>query len=167
MTRTKSTTPLIGFDRFIRHEWATCALRIHGGVESPEALTARLTTEGYGAASITKTRSVLRGLWLAPRPELTDFADRGFAIWQRLPEISAAALCWGMAIAVYPFFGKVADLMGRLTVLQGDYAAADIHRRLAETYGEGEVTRRAANRVLHGAEYADRRHALRLNPYHH
>jgi hypothetical protein len=53
-----------------------------------------------------------------------------------------------MAIAAYPFFGKVAELIGRLTAIQGDCATAEIHRRMAETYGEREGTHRAANRVI-------------------
>ncbi len=58
------------------------------------------------------------------------------------------ALCWGMAISAYPFFGKVAELTGRLTSIQGDCASAEIHRRMAETYGERETAYRAANRVM-------------------
>ena len=50
--------------------------------------------------------------------------------------------CWGMAVATYPFFGKVAELVGRLSAIQGDCASAEVHRRMSETYGEREGTRR-------------------------
>ena len=53
-----------------------------------------------------------------------------------------------MAIAVYPFVGKVAELIGRLTAIQGDFSAAEIHRRISETYGERETAHRAAKRVI-------------------
>lgn len=53
-----------------------------------------------------------------------------------------------MAIAAYPFFGKVAEQIGRLTSLQGECTSAEIHRRMAETYGERETAYRAVNRVM-------------------
>lgn len=53
-----------------------------------------------------------------------------------------------MAIVAYPFFGKVAELTGRLTAIQGDCASTEIHRRMAEVYGERETVYRAANRVI-------------------
>src|SRR5690606_3692732 len=62
--------------------------------------------------------------------------------------VPIAALTWGMAIATYPFFGKVADLVGRLSALQGDCASAEVHRRMSEAYGEREGTYRMTNMVL-------------------
>lgn len=82
------------------------------------------------------------------RPELADFAERGVAIFKADPSISISALTWGMAIATYPFFGKVAELVGRLSALQGDCASAEVHRRMSETYGEREGTYRMTNMVL-------------------
>lgn len=53
-----------------------------------------------------------------------------------------------MAIATYPFFGSVAQIVGRLIRLQGDCTSAEVHRRMAESYGEREGTRRMTNMVL-------------------
>jgi hypothetical protein len=53
-----------------------------------------------------------------------------------------------MALATYPFFGRVAEIVGRLTALQGDCTSAEVHRRMAEIYGEREGTRRMTNMVL-------------------
>lgn len=52
------------------------------------------------------------------------------------------------AIATYPFFGKVSELVGRLSALQGDCASAEVHRRMSEAYGEREGTYRMTNMVL-------------------
>ena len=101
-----------------------------------------------GAAARTKTRTVLNRLWLQPRAELVDYADRGVAIFKANPDVPVAALHWGMAVATYPFFGKVAELIGRLSALQGDCASAEIHRRMSETYGEREGTYRMTNMVI-------------------
>ena len=79
---------------------------------------------------------------------MVDYADRGVAIHKAQPGIPVAALCWGMAVATYPFFGKVAELVGRLSAIQGDFASAEVHRRMSETYGEREGTRRMTNMVI-------------------
>ena len=143
-----STVPQIGFDRFIRLDWVTCALKVRANLSHIDELNALLDAAGLGVAARTKTRTVLNRLWLEPRPELANFADRGARLFCDQPGISATTLSWGMAIASYPFFGKVAELMGRLSALQGDCTSAEIHRRMSEIYGEREGTYRITNRVL-------------------
>jgi hypothetical protein len=143
-----ANAPRIGFDRFIAFEWATAALKVRAGAAQLEELEALLDAAGLGAAGRTKTRTVLRRLWLDPRAELVDYADRGVAIFKATPHVPPAALHWGMAVASYPFFGKVAELIGRLSALQGDCASAEIHRRMSETFGEREGTYRMTNAVI-------------------
>lgn len=140
--------PRIGFDRFIALEWATTALKVRAGTAKLEDLESLLDAAGLGAAARTKTRTVLKRLWLDPRVELVDFADRGAAIFKAHPDVPVTAMHWGMAVATYPFFGKVAELIGRLSALQGDCASAEIHRRMSETYGEREGTYRMTNMVI-------------------
>lgn len=148
MTNTERNVPHIGFDRFIPLDWAACALRVRAGQETSEALEALIGEKERSEASRKKTRSVLKGLWLAPRADLTPFADRGAELLAKVDASAVPALCWGMAISAYPFFGKVAELTGRLTSIQGDCTSAEIHRRMAETYGERETAYRAANRII-------------------
>jgi hypothetical protein len=143
-----SATPQIGFDRFIQLDWAAAAFRIRAGLAGEDELTRLIDASHAGAAAKKKTRTVLNRLWLEPRADLVDFADRGVGVYRACPETSVSALTWGMAIATYPFFGKVAEIVGRLTALQGDCASAEVHRRMAETYGEREGTRRMTNMVL-------------------
>lgn len=143
-----SSAPQIGFDRFIPLEWAAAALRVRAELGTLDELNTLLDAAGLGVAARKKTRTVLNRLWLEPRPELADFADRGVAIFKADPSVPIAALTWGMAIATYPFFGKVAELVGRLSALQGDCASAEVHRRMSETYGEREGTYRMTNMVL-------------------
>ena len=138
----------IGFDRFIRLEWAAAALRIRAGISEMHQLSELLDEAHSGVAAKKKTRTVLNRLWLEPRADLVDFANRGVLIYRDAPDTSISALTWGMAIATYPFFGKVAEIVGRLTAIQGDCASAEVHRRMAETYGEREGTRRMTNMIL-------------------
>ena len=111
-------------------------------------LGALISERERSEASRKKSRSVLKGLWLAPRADLAPFADRAAELLAEVEASAVPALCWGMAISVYPFFGKVAELTGRLTSIQGDCTSAEIQRRMAETYGERETAYRAANRVM-------------------
>lgn len=140
--------PQIGFDRFIPLEWAAAALRVRAGLETLDELQALLDAAEPGAAARKKTQTVLNRLWLAPRPELAEFADRGVRIFKADSSVPVAAMTWGMAIASYPFFGKVSELVGRLSALQGDCASAQIQRRISETYGERASAYRVTNRVL-------------------
>ena len=140
--------PQIGFDRFIRLDWAEAALRVRSGAADIAELDQILTGSHAGLEAKKKTRTVLNRLWLEPREELAGLADRGVAIFREVAEPQVAALTWGMALAVYPFFAKVAEIVGRLTSLQGDCTTAEVHRRMAEIYGEREGTRRMTNMVL-------------------
>ena len=143
-----STRPQIGFDRFIQLDWAAAALRVRAGVSSLDDLTDLIDSTHSGPAAKKKTRTVLNRLWLEPCPDLADFAERGVKIYREAPDTPISALTWGMALATYPFFGKVAEIVGRLTALQGDCTSAEVHRRMAEIFGEREGTRRMTNMVL-------------------
>ncbi|MFA9439972.1 hypothetical protein ACDA63_10070 [Uliginosibacterium sp. sgz301328] len=143
-----SSAPKIGFDRFIQFDWAAAALNIRAGVAGLDDLNALFDAAELGEEARKKTRTVLNRLWLEPRAELVDYADRGVAIYKSQPDVSIAALCWGMSAATYPFFGKVAELVGRLSAIQGDCASAEVHRRMSEAYGEREGTRRMTNMVI-------------------
>lgn len=143
-----STAPQIGFDRFIQLDWAAAALNIRAGTAGLDHLNALLAEAGLSVEAKKKIRTVLNRLWLEPRASLVEFADRGVSIFKSRPDAPLAALCWGVAIATYPFFGKVAELVGRLSALQGDCASAEVHRRMSEIYGEREGTRRMTNMVI-------------------
>ncbi|WP_022652883.1 hypothetical protein [Aquaspirillum serpens] len=143
-----SSAPKIGFDRFIQLDWAAAALNVRAGAAGLDDLNALLDAAGLGAEAKKKTRTVLNRLWLEPRAELVDYADRGMAIHKTHPNVPVAALCWGMSVATYPFFGKVTELVGRLSAIQGDCTSAEVHRRMSETYGEREGTRRMTNMII-------------------
>ncbi len=140
--------PQIGFDRFIRLDWAAAALRVRSGAADIGELNQILTEAHAGPEAKKKTRTVLNRLWLEPREEVVGLADRGVDIFARVSNAQVEVLTWGMAIAVYPFFAKVAEIVGRLTAIQGDCTTAEVHRRMAEIYGEREGTRRMTNMVL-------------------
>lgn len=148
MTGTTSTAPQIGFDRFIQLDWAAAALRVRAGTATLDTLQELVKATGLGVEAEHKTRTKLNALWLEPRPALVEFSNRGVEIFKLNGAASIPALNWGMAIASYSFFGKVAEVIGRLSALHGDCAALEIHRRISEAYGEREVTKRATQAVI-------------------
>ncbi len=145
--------PRVGFDRFIRLEWAAAALQARAGAVSMEDRLAEMLDLALpGQAARRKTWTVLKRLWLEPRPDLIDFSERGALIYREAPDTPASVLTWGMALVAYPFFAKAAEIVGRLTALHGDCTSAEVHRRMAEKFGDGDLTHRATNLVLQTQE---------------
>jgi hypothetical protein len=148
----KATAPQIGFDRFIELDWVATALRVRAGSSELQELIDLIDATHSGLAAKKKTRTVLNRLWLEPRPDLIEFAERGVQLYRDAPDTPMLALSWAMAITTYPFFGRVAEIVGRLTALQGYCTSVEVHRRMAEAYGEREGTRRMTNMVLQTQE---------------
>jgi len=121
---------------------------VRSGAADISELDQTLIEAHAGPEAKKKTRTVLNRLWLEPREEVVGLADRGVDIFGRISNAQVAVLTWGMAIAVYPFFAKVAEIVGRLTSIQGDCTTAEVHSWMAEIYGEREGTRRMTNMVL-------------------
>lgn len=143
-----STAPQIGFDRLVQLDWAAAAIKVRAGELTREALTELLADAGLGKEAMAKTRTKLNALFLQPQQSLADFAERGIRLSKDGEDHWAAAVSWGMALASYPFFGKVAEFTGRLTALQGDCSSLEIHRRMSEIFGDREVVKRATQAVL-------------------
>lgn len=148
MSFVSASAPRIGFDRFLALDWVSAAMRVRAGVGSREDLVQQLDEVGLTLAARKKTLTLLNRLWLDPRPELVAFADRGVAAWKGGTGVPPAVLAWGMTLAAYPFFAKVAELVGRLTAIQGDCRATEVHRRMEELFGQREGTRRMTNMAL-------------------
>jgi hypothetical protein len=53
-----------------------------------------------------------------------------------------------MTLAAYPFFGAVAEIVGRLLRLQGQVVASQVQRRIKELFGQRETAARSARYVL-------------------
>lgn len=149
MNRMAPSAPQIGFDRFIPLNWVAIVLMVRVGKVQDAEVDALLEGAGLGREAKIKTRTKLNGLGLAPRPDLADFIDRAVNIFRSSDSRDElAAFAWGAAIVSYPFFGKVSELIGRLTSLQGDCSVAEIHRRMTEKYGERQVVKRATQAVI-------------------
>ena len=154
-----SKTTFIGFNQRIQLEWLnqTAEMVLAGKAPSQirdslnELLSDKLSTAKAEADSSTnrgKTISILTKIWLNPPPSLSGLHQDGLALLNRLPTSERLAVHWGMSMAVYPFFGQVADTVGRLLQLQSNLTSIQVQRRLQEQLGESETVARATQRVM-------------------
>lgn len=71
------------------------------------------------------------------------------SVLPRTPSVEHLALHWTMALAAYPFFAAVAESVGRLLRLQGALTRSEVHRRVAEAFGDRPTVKRATGVAVH------------------
>ena len=152
-----STPMQIGFSQRVQLDWLehTAALVLAGQTREQietalqECLRDKLSIGGTAQrGNREKAITILLKIWVSVPPWLQPFRDDGLGHLRRLPDADHIAVHWGMTMAAYPFFGAVAEAVGRLMRLQGTCAAAQIQRRIREHLGERETVARAARRIL-------------------
>lgn len=147
----------IGFSQRIRLEWlertANLALAesdetsIYGALR--EMLEDKLSIGGNAKrGNREKAITILMRIWVRPPPDLQPLRQEGLNLLLHLPLEDHIAIHWGMAMAVYPFWGAVAAHVGRLLRLQGTASHAQVRRRIMEQYGQRPTVRDAVRRVL-------------------
>ncbi len=147
----------IGFSQRIRLDWMeqTANLVLIGN--DPQAIEASLQTLladklSVGGQAVRGNRekaiTILMKIWVRPPQELQPLHQDGLKLLTTVPRELHIVLHWGMSMAVYPFWGAVAEQVGRLLKLQGALVPRQVQRRLRERYGERETVARAARRVL-------------------
>jgi len=147
----------IGFSQRVRLEWLerTANLVLAGNDEASiegalqELLEDKLSVGGNAKrGNREKVITILMKIWVRPPRDLHSLQREGLKLLSHLPREDHIAVHWGMAMAVYPFWGAVAAHVGRLLRLQGTAAASQVQRRVREQYGERDTVSRAARRVL-------------------
>src|SRR5437870_6901212 len=147
----------IGFSQRIRLEWLqqTAELFLGGSTRTQiEAalqglLQDRLSVGGTAErGNREKAITILLKTWVSVPRSLESLRNDGLEHLKRLPLNDHLPVHWGMTMAVYPFFGAVAETVGRLLRLQGSAVAAHVQRRVREQLGERETVARAARRIL-------------------
>jgi hypothetical protein len=140
--------PIIGFDRYVPRHWLDAALAAAVGEADRTAVVSLLADEIVGVEARSKTMIILNRIWLSPHPTLVSFAAAGIAICEAKPDINRLPLHWGMALASHPFFATVADTIGKLLKLHGEFTSLQINRRLKEQLGDRASVLRATEAVL-------------------
>ena len=152
-----SKRPLVGFSQRIQLEWLeqTAQLLLEGNSREQihhvldELLKDKLSVGNTGKfGNRRNTIYILLKVWVSVPQHFQSLRDEGLENLRRLPAGSHLPIHWGMTAASYPFFGTVAEVVGRLLRLQGSVSAAQVQRRLREQLGERETVARAARRVM-------------------
>ncbi len=146
----------VGIDRLVQPDWLETIAQMHmAGSSAKEIangmhrlLEGKLSSGKGGRGSLEKTITVLMRTWVTPPRELIPLRDDGVKLLQKLPRELHPTLHWGMLIAVYPFWGAVAETTGRLLKLQGKATMAQIVRRICEQLGDRQTVTRSAQRAV-------------------
>ncbi len=147
----------VGFSQRVRWEWLDRAAELKRHGESDTEITEHLTaligehlSKGNDPerGNRDKAVSILRRVWLTPSPELRPLRDAGLALLGRTKGRARVSIHWGQVVATYPFWGVVADLVGRLVSLHDQVSPVQVQRRLRDRFGERETVARAARRIL-------------------
>jgi hypothetical protein len=147
----------VGFSQRIQLNWLelTANLLLAGSTRSEiqtaldEFLQDKVSVGSESKSSgRRKTISILLKIWVGVPKNLEPLRNEALELLRISPSHQHIVIHWGMAMAVYPFFGIVAENVGRLIRLQGLFAAASVQRRIKEQLGERETVSRATQRLL-------------------
>ncbi len=149
-------TSAIGFSQRIKLEWMAETARMAAEGLSDSDIVAALRDGLQDQLSVgqspergnrEKAITILMKTWVRVPEEHRPFRDQGLELLRRISPEFHLAVHWAAAMVAYPFFGDVAQTIGRLLRLQDDVSATQMQRRLKERYGEKETVARAARRI--------------------
>jgi len=144
----------IGFDRELHLSWLDAIAA--KAAERTDTATARAWLDNYLADSLKddkhggaryKTKTVLCRIWISPPESCRTLHDLALKLLPVVDPPDRVAIHWGLACAVYPFLGDVADTVGRLIALHGDVQRTSVVRRMYERWGERQFVNRATRAV--------------------
>lgn len=147
----------VGFSQRIHLDWLEYTTNLVLAGNPQEEIVAALTERLKEKLSVgnqpergtrDKAITILTKVWVTVPRELQSLRDEGLDHLRCRGPSDRMLVHWCMCMAVYPFFGTVADTVGRLLRLQGTAGATQVQRRLREQFGERETVARAARRIL-------------------
>lgn len=89
-----------------------------------------------GAKARLNARTILFKIWVLVDNENVDIRDRGLQLIAKASKEERLLLHWGMMLLTYPFFRDVADQVGRLSQLHGEFSSMQLSRKIFALYGE-------------------------------
>lgn len=150
---------VIGIKQVTRREWYDFALdhlingdsvdAIHAALD--QFISERRQSGGYGergGQTYTKAVTQIMKCWVSPEKELRPFRDAVLAYARTADRSERVVLHWAVTIAVYPFWHRVAAVVGKLLNLQEAVSQSQIRQRCYEAFGERTTIERSARRVM-------------------
>jgi hypothetical protein len=144
--------PRLGIDRFLALRWADMALDLYmvnnDKSKARKQFRSWLSQEIEGQISADKTAYQINRIWLIENDPFENL--RKMAILNGLTNNHKcrSILHYGMAINVFPLFGDVCRVAGRLLNLQPSCTNQDIYQRVQEKYSNPASIERASYRTI-------------------
>jgi hypothetical protein len=151
-----ASTQQVGFSQRIQLPWLEYTAQLSLAGKTREEVNAALQDLLQDKLSVghqvqrgnrEKAITILLKIWFNPPERLVPLRDEGLELFQKIKSRQHLALHWGMSMAVYPFFGGVAGVVGKLLRLQDQIGTAQVQRRIREQLGERDTVARAARRI--------------------
>lgn len=147
----------MGFKNRVRLEWLdlTAEYELHG--KSPaeirlalnDFLADKVSVGSEGAAGNRAiVLTICTRIWVSPPKHLSALHHAGLELINRLSTSERLPIHWGMSMAVYPFVGQIAAILGKLLQLQQTITMVQIQRRVQEQLGSSEAVTRATRRMV-------------------
>ncbi len=147
----------IGFSQRVQLEWLEHTAQLFLGGNSKTQIEMALQDTLHDKLSVgsntrrnsrEKAITILMKIWVTVPKHREPFRDDAVNLLKQLPESSHLPIHWGMSMSSYPFFGVIAEAVGRLFKLRSEIASSQIQRRIKEELGERETVARATRRIL-------------------
>lgn len=148
----------VGIKQILRLEWLEYATSLMFAGFDAKAIRVELLNyisnkggsgEGIdrGETSTKQVVTMLMNIWVTPDKEIEPFRS---SLLERLRDHSSnkVAIHWSMVSAAYPFWFRVAHIVGRLLAIQPEFSKSQAVFRLTEIYGDRETVTRYARSVI-------------------
>ncbi|MGQ7890676.1 hypothetical protein [Paenibacillus sp. WC2504] len=130
----------VGFDQKLQLHQLDYIARELTRVESRQQLydlvDQNLMSDIAGAKSRLNARTILFKIWVLVGTENEEIRDRGLQLFANASREERLLLHWGMLLLSYPFYSDVADQVGRLFQLHGEFSSVQLSRKIFALYGE-------------------------------
>ncbi|KAF0196958.1 MAG: hypothetical protein FD169_630 [Bacillota bacterium] len=143
----------IGFDRFIKLQWAEdLAWRMRETKD--EVSLKRIIAEDILSKELPtqetrrKTSIVLLKAFYRIPPQHERLRNEALELLPQVGVNEAKALYWGLMLLAFPIFTDTARHIGQLFSLQSDASAALVQRRVIETWGQRGSLHSTLNKVV-------------------
>jgi hypothetical protein len=111
-------------------------------------LDQQLRFELPGTESRVKALGIIIRIWSGVERQHVGLRNRAVMLVSRISSQERIWLHWGMAALAYRFFRDVAEVVGRLLVLQDDFTTTQVQARMLTGWGDRTTTREAVQKLI-------------------
>jgi hypothetical protein len=143
---------IVGVSQKIKRGWLDAVLD-HLVVTTDEkelraCIDKHLRKELPGTESRAKASGIVLRIWSGVPTQHVALRDRAVALLFRISRQERIWLHWGMTALAYPFFRDLAEVVGRLLVLQDDFTTAQVQARMLTTWGDRATSKEAVQKLI-------------------